>query len=130
MSHVAQLPVHRGFDTSLAMLSGSADHWSNVREGFVDMWLDDAPAHGLNGTYSLFQYVAHATDAITLHNASTPLFLYMALQVMHAPQEVPSRFSDLYSSTGRYSDDYAIMNGMATAADLTPTALLNAPEPA
>ena len=35
---------------------------------------------------------------------------------MHAPQEVPSRFSSLYDPS-TYSDDYAIMNGMAAAAD-------------
>jgi arylsulfatase A-like enzyme len=39
MSHAAQLPIHRGFNSSLAMLSGSADHFSNVREGFVDLRL-------------------------------------------------------------------------------------------
>ena len=49
MSHTSLLPVHRGFNSSLAMLSGAADHFTNTREGFVDMWLDDAPAHGLNG---------------------------------------------------------------------------------
>lgn len=33
---------------------------------------------------------------------------------MHAPQEVPSFYSDMFSN---YSSDYAIMNGMGTIAD-------------
>eukprot|EP00041_Stephanoeca_diplocostata_P024115 m.603621 g.603621 ORF g.603621 m.603621 type:complete len:351 (-) comp22455_c2_seq8:2081-3133(-) len=41
---------------------------------------------------------------------------YIALQVMHAPQEVPESFSKMYPSP-KYDNDYAIMNGMATAAD-------------
>ena len=35
---------------------------------------------------------------------------------MHAPQEVPSQYSDLYGAD-KFSNDYAIMNGMASAAD-------------
>ena len=40
----------------------------------------------------------------------------MPLQVMHAPQEVPVQFSDLYPQP-KYDMDYAIMNGMASMAD-------------
>ena len=80
MSHAAQLPVHRGFDTSLAMLSGAADHYTNVRDDYVDMWLNEAPAHGLNGTYSLYRYMDHALAAIDAHDARQPFFLYMAFR--------------------------------------------------
>ena len=80
MSHASLLPIHRGFNSSLAMLSGAADHFTNVREQFVDMWLNDAPAHGLNGTYSLYRYTEHALGAIAAHDVATPFFLYMAFQ--------------------------------------------------
>ena len=99
MSHANLLPINRGFDTSLAMLSGSADHWTNIREGFVDMWLDNAPAHGLNGTYSLDRYMAHALGAIDAHDPRIPFFLYMAFQDVHGPTEAPQRFLDLYPTT-------------------------------
>lgn len=86
MSHPGQIPFNRGFDTSLAMLSGAADHYTNIRENFVDMWLDDRPAHGLNGTYSLYRYMEHALAALAAHNASVPLFLYMAFRASrHSP---------------------------------------------
>eukprot|EP00656_Telonema_subtile_P004067 TRINITY_DN11848_c0_g1_i2.p1 TRINITY_DN11848_c0_g1~~TRINITY_DN11848_c0_g1_i2.p1 ORF type:complete len:229 (+),score=41.00 TRINITY_DN11848_c0_g1_i2:116-802(+) len=76
MSHSNQLPINRGFNSSLAMLSGAADHFTNTRDGQVDMWLDHLPAHGLNGTYSLYRYTKHATDAIQAHDAKQPLFLW------------------------------------------------------
>ena len=64
MSHPAQLPINRGFDSSLAMLSGAADHWTNERFGIVDLWKDKSPARGINGSYSLYSYMRHALDAI------------------------------------------------------------------
>ena len=56
--------------------------------------------------------------------ADHPLFLYVALQTMHAPQEVPQYFSDLYTKEN-YTLDYGIMNGMATIADEASLPLLN-----
>ena len=73
MSHPAQLPINRGFDTSLAMLSGAADHWTNERFGIVDLWRDDAPARGINGSkYSLYSYMHHALHAIESESAPSP----------------------------------------------------------
>ena len=94
MSHAGQLPIHRGFDTSLAMLSGSADHYTNLREEYVDLWLDDAPAYDLNGTYSLYRYTEFALRAIDAHDPRTPLFLYMAFQDVHGPTEAPSQYAE------------------------------------
>jgi len=45
-----------------------------------------------------------------------PLFMYVALQDMHAPNQVPESYSNLYPKP-TYSEDFAIMNGMATVAD-------------
>merc|ERR1712232_40162 len=60
---------------------------------------NDAPARGLNGTYSEFQYVGHALSAIRAHNASRPFFLYMAFQNVHGPTQAPSRFLNLYNDS-------------------------------
>ena len=103
MSHASQLPINRGFNSSLAMLSGAADHFENTRDGQVDMWLDQAPAHGLNGTYSLYRYTDHAIAAINAHaaagNADRRLFLYLAFQDVHGPTEAPDRFFEGYDSS-------------------------------
>ena len=38
------------------------------------------------------------------------------MQVMHAPQEVPAEYSNLFPDP-KYSPDYAIQNGMGAIAD-------------
>ena len=76
-----------------------------------------AARHRYNGTYAAYIYSTEGERLIAEHDPlSGPLFIYFASQVMHAPQEVPACFSDLYPSP-KYSSDYAIMNGMASAAD-------------
>jgi hypothetical protein len=44
MSRQEQLPVNRGFDSSLGYLSGAEDHWDQTRSGYVDFWRDHGPA--------------------------------------------------------------------------------------
>lgn len=115
-------PVGRGYDTSLGYLSGGEDHYTQFQKTAnvfgctgVDLYASDQPAHGQNGSYASFTYARAAVQLLDEHNASVPFFLYMALQVMHAPQQVPEEFSNLYAKV--HSPDYAIMNGMASAAD-------------
>eukprot|EP00039_Didymoeca_costata_P026999 m.17182 g.17182 ORF g.17182 m.17182 type:complete len:590 (+) comp5927_c0_seq2:58-1827(+) len=113
-------PVGRGYDTSLGYLGGGEDHYTQQSTEFgcdgVDLYQSVAPAYGLNGTYAAYTYNNEAVRIATQHNLSDPLFMYVALQCMHAPQEVPEKYSNMYNSNV-YSDDYAIMNGMATIAD-------------
>ena len=45
----------------------------------TDLWHDDRPAWGMNGTYGDYIYVGHAVQTIMQHNASAaPLFYYLA----------------------------------------------------
>lgn len=44
----------------------------------------------------------------------SPFFMYVALQSMHAPQQVPSKYSDMYP---KHFKDFQIMNGMASISD-------------
>ena len=82
------------------------DHWTQQSfekvckygEGgnSTDLWLTDAPAYGMNGTYGDYMYVGHAVETIRQHNASTPLFYYLATEVAHVPNETPQRFQDRF----------------------------------
>jgi arylsulfatase A-like enzyme len=115
MSRPAQLPVNRGFDSSLGYLSGAEDHFDQTRDGAVDFWRDHGPAHGENGSpnntkacqaspgisdtcrFGTYQYAAEAESIIAAHDAaSTPLFLYLAFGEVHAPLQAPQKFIDLY----------------------------------
>lgn len=113
-------PVGRGFETSLGTLGGGEDHYTQMSTEFgcdgVDLFNSTAPAYGRNGTYGSYIYEPEGRRIVAFHNPAEPLFLYMALQVMHAPQEVPTAFSDRYPQP-TYDQDYAILNGMASMAD-------------
>ena len=114
-------PLNRGFNSSFGYLAGAEDHYTQVQRGEagcvgVDLWDTDKPAYGKNGTYSEFMYNDIAQKIIDAHSPEIPLFLYVASQTMHAPQEVPSFYSDMYAKQG-YDEDYSIMNGMATVSD-------------
>eukprot|EP00041_Stephanoeca_diplocostata_P024110 m.603517 g.603517 ORF g.603517 m.603517 type:complete len:517 (-) comp22455_c2_seq2:2446-3996(-) len=116
-------PVGRGFDTSFGYLAGGEDHFTQFQKNpktfgcvGVDLYNSTSPAYRRNGTYGTYLYNAEIQRVIREHDVTKPLFMYIALQVMHAPQEVPESFSKMYPSP-KYDNDYAIMNGMATAAD-------------
>lgn len=50
----------------------------------VDLWLSDAPARGLNGSYGDLVYASRALGLIQQHAqmyADEPLYLNLALQV-------------------------------------------------
>lgn len=104
---VANLPKSRGFDHHFGFLKGGQDHFSQVNSDdngtlFVDLWANDGPAYGRNGTYSTYLYAAEAERVIMQHaspasdpstyNNQQPLFMYLAWQVMHAPLEVPPQY--------------------------------------
>eukprot|EP00051_Salpingoeca_urceolata_P001933 m.45302 g.45302 ORF g.45302 m.45302 type:complete len:545 (+) comp11771_c0_seq1:114-1748(+) len=100
-----QTPFGRGFSTSLGFLYG-VDHWTQQSFEKVckyghggnstDLWATDRPALGMNGTYGDYMYVGHAVETIMQHNASTPLFYYLATEVAHVPNETPKRFNDKF----------------------------------
>lgn len=85
----------------------------------MDLYRTDGPALGENGTYGAITYNNEIERVIQSHdvaNAAAPLFLYVALQCMHAPEQVTTAFSALFP-TGTYTSNYAVYNGMGAAAD-------------
>lgn len=93
------MPVNRGFDSSYGYMGGEEDHYTQ-HGGYkhkggspaVDLWENEAPAYGKNGTYNAFHFTEHAVNIIQQHDPSTPLFLYQAWQEAHTPNEVPDEF--------------------------------------
>jgi arylsulfatase A-like enzyme len=109
MSSYARLPINRGYDTSFGYLSvrgvqdaispllstapsslriptlvpkGAEDHYTQIREKFVDFWRNDKPAHGENGSaYATYQYTHEAVRLIQQHDPDQPMFMYLAFQV-------------------------------------------------
>jgi arylsulfatase B len=86
----------------------------------VDLYKTNRPAYGVNGTYGAYIYNAELQRIIKAGsnehiNGGRPLFIYCALQDQHAPQQVTSEFQSLFNSS--YTSEYAIYNGMGSAAD-------------
>jgi len=123
MSGLDRVPTSRGFNSSFGYLAGAEDHYTNLRDGHVDLWRDDSPAYGENNTdYATYMYTREAMRILEAYNPAKrrgvhgdnsvalvdeqqpgdqdsqppPLFLYMAYQSVHAPLQVPSNWTDLY----------------------------------
>ncbi|XP_033116769.1 arylsulfatase B-like [Anneissia japonica] len=104
-------PTRKGFDSFFGYLTGQADYYTHVQEGVsmpgfdvpkdwhygVDMRDNDKAVKSLNGTYGTFIFADKAHDVIMNHNVSKPLFLYMALQAVHAPLQVPDHYKMPYA---------------------------------
>ena len=93
----ANLPINRGFDYHLGFLSGGEDHNTQKcyeTQNYVDLWNNEGPAHGRNGTYSCFLYGRQAVDIVMNHDAETPLFLYLPFHDTHAPYEDRPEYED------------------------------------
>ena len=133
---VAHLPINRGFDRHFGFLGGGEDHFTQVSGedpvvgDLVDLWRDDGPAYGENGTFSGFLYADEAQRVIKAHarggggggssdDRSTgggvaPLFMYLAWHLVHSPLEVPPIYLD-----PKCADDpnRQLYHGMTTALD-------------
>ncbi|EOD26635.1 hypothetical protein EMIHUDRAFT_236678 [Emiliania huxleyi CCMP1516] len=69
---VAHLPIRRGFDMHFGFLGGGEDHFTQISGEdpvgeLVDLWRDDKPAFGENGTFSGFLYAGEAERVIHAH---------------------------------------------------------------
>jgi hypothetical protein len=52
----------------------------------TDLWLNDHPAHGLNGTgYEEAMFAERVLGIIAGHDPSVPLFLYYPMHLVHSP---------------------------------------------
>ena len=82
------LPEYRGFDSFLGYWSGEQDHYSHLTQDALDYWDSERPLPELDGIYSASVFTERAERIISSHNASRPLFLYLAYQNVHTPLQV------------------------------------------
>jgi arylsulfatase A-like enzyme len=144
MASRGQVPVGRGFASSLAYFQGMEDHYTQTQggpifcKGFVqdmpvltDLWLDEGPANKLNGTdYSMNLYRDRALSIIEAHDAvAAPLFLMVAFANNHIPLQCPAQYVDKYPDPGENATqgekDWRTYQGMITAVDTSVGAIIN-----
>ena len=106
------LPTGRGFDEYFGYYGGAEDYFTHTAgfDEYIDIHDDNAtiirPAQGLSGHYSTHLYTDRAVSIIQRfaerhqHNdAASSLFLYLAYQAIHSPDEAPESYKWRFNKT-------------------------------
>ena len=107
----AMTPTFRGFDSFLGFYSGGEDYFTHRSGLGYDFRHDPTPRCGQNcsqinwqdeGNYSTTVFTREAVRIVQdhdAHNTDKPLFLYLAYQGVHAPNDVPQSYVDPYKES-------------------------------
>jgi arylsulfatase I/J len=87
-------PSERGFDQSYGPLIGEIDHFTHESHGVTD-WYRNGKLVKEPG-YDTELFGADAVRVIKEHDASSPLFLYLAFTAPHTPYQSPKKYQDMY----------------------------------
>ncbi|XP_051907739.1 arylsulfatase B isoform X1 [Hippocampus zosterae] len=101
------LPTRRGFHSFFGYLTGSEDYYTHIRcspiaalnssRCALDLRDEEAAAPGYKGAYSTELFSQRAVRIIAKHDPKKPLFLYVALQAVHSPLQVPEHYVAPYA---------------------------------
>ncbi|KAI5096533.1 arylsulfatase B, partial [Silurus meridionalis] len=101
------LPTRRGFHSFFGYLTGSEHYYTHERSYFItplnvtrcalDLRDGEEMATMYRQVYSTELFTHKAVNIILNHSTQAPLFLYVALQAVHAPLQVPERYTHPYS---------------------------------
>lgn len=87
-------PRQRGFDYQYGAMIGELDYFTHDEHGVLDWFRDNAPVKEEGYTTTLIGKDAAAL--IDRHDASTPLYLYLAFNAPHTPYQAPKEYVDRY----------------------------------
>ena len=108
MSSWNQTPTFRGYNSFHGFYSGGQDYFTHEEAGAFDLHVDVGARCGAGcstvdwankGRYSTELYASSAVARIAAHDASKPLFLYVAFQAVHSPDQVPQKYIDPYNAS-------------------------------
>ncbi|XP_072023686.1 arylsulfatase B-like isoform X2 [Amphiura filiformis] len=93
-------PTHRGFDSFLGFLSGSETYYDHTigwpqngrHYSGYDFYVNERIAYEYKGQYSTHIFARRTMDIIEQHNATEPLFIFLSLQAVHSPFDVPKKY--------------------------------------
>ncbi|KAL3907714.1 MAG: hypothetical protein SGARI_003400 [Bacillariaceae sp.] len=134
MARWEQTPTFRGFDSFYGFYSGGQDYFTHVCYGKAyDMRHDETSHCGAGcskvvnetGNYSTHVFTREAIRVSQEYSASPdetgnpkdPLFLYLAFQAVHAPDQVPPEYLQPYNESWSDNKLRRTYAGMLTAAD-------------
>jgi len=106
------LPTRRGFTHQYGHYNGALDYNTHERDGGFD-WHRDDKVNRDEG-YSTHLIAREASWLIAAHDPARPLFLYVPFNAVHAPHQVPERYTAPYAQLKGERRTYA---GMLAAMD-------------
>lgn len=125
-----QTPTFRGFESFYGFYLGAQDYFTHYKEGGTgrgyDMHHDKREncGHGCSqladerGNYSTHVYTRRALEVIGDYKEENgPLFMYLAYQAVHHPDEVPLSYRAPYENHPDWSDRRKTYAGMLSCAD-------------
>jgi arylsulfatase A-like enzyme len=132
-----QTPTFRGFDSFFGFYQGGQDYFTHKSAGGVDLHKDVSPNCGKGcsqiadetGNYSTHVFTREAIQVVENHarrfgsgsnnskDDTAPLFLYLAYQAVHCPDEVPPEYKVPYQNRTDWTNQRKTYAGMLTAAD-------------
>ncbi|OWK46339.1 Choline-sulfatase [Fimbriiglobus ruber] len=106
------LPTHRGFDHQYGHYNGALDYFTHIRDGGFDWHRDDRVNH--DAGYSTHLIAKEAVKQIEETAGRGPFFLYVPFNAVHAPHQVPEKYTAAYPDLKGERRTYA---GMLSAMD-------------
>ncbi len=122
------MPTNRGFDSHFGYLNGAEDYYTHIKsDGFPDLlpfrlWkgydlrTNESVSTKEKEEYSTFLFAKEAEKIIMDHDTSSPLFLYLALQAVHSPLQVPEQYIKQYEGVIK-DNNRRTYAGMVSAMD-------------
>lgn len=108
-------PTYRGFDSFLGYYNAQEDYYIRTFEYYYDFRDNKTLSVKQNGTYSTYVFQERVRQIVAAHDPQKPLFLYLPLQSVHEPLEVPRPYYDMYPNV--VSEERRVFSGMVTAMD-------------
>ena len=110
-------PTRRGFTTFFGFYTHGTDYYDSegVFRGY-DLRSNESVTHEGEGEYSAHLFSRKAVEVIESHPSKEPMFLYLAMQSIHKPIQVPDQYSRGYQPYGKLSKA-SKRKGMITALD-------------
>jgi len=91
----AYWPKQRGFDYQYGAMIGELDYFTHSEHGVLDWFRDNEPV--VEEGYTTTLLGKDAAKLIEEHDATVPLYLYLAFNAPHTPYQAPQEYIDRYA---------------------------------
>src|SRR5947209_7107067 len=98
------LPTRRGFDRQYGHYNGALDYFTHDRDGGHD-WHRDDKVNRDEG-YSTHLIGKESAKFVAEHAGKTPFFLYVPFNAVHAPHQVPEKYTAAYPDLKGRSEEH------------------------